>query len=72
MGNRTQQFNGYQNNIRMGSMTPNRFTAAEILAAKRQNENIDARMEDTILSGNFDHFCYNWHFCSDAKNLHLY
>ena len=52
-------------------MTPNRFTAAEILAAKRQNENIDARMEDTILSGNFDHFCCNWHFCSDVNSCHI-
>ena len=35
----------------MGSMTPNRFTAAEILAAKRQNDILDNRMETPGLHG---------------------
>ena len=35
----------------MGSMTPNRFTAAEILAAKRQNETLDNRIDGNVISG---------------------
>ena len=35
----------------MGSMTPNRFTAAEILAAKRANETMDNRIDGNIISG---------------------
>ena len=48
-----QQTNAYPINMRMGSMTPNRFTAAEILAAKRQNETLEgSRIEgNVIMSG---------------------
>ena len=51
--NKPQQTNVYLNNMRMGSMTPNRFTAAEILAAKRQNETLDNRIEGTGISGKY-------------------
>ena len=50
LGNKSQQQSQYPNNIRMGSMTPNRFTAAEILAAKRQNEMLDNRMNGNDVS----------------------
>ena len=48
-----QQSNAHPINMRMGSMTPNRFTAAEILAAKRQNETLEGnRIEgNVIISG---------------------
>ena len=49
--NKLQQASAYPNNMRMGSMTPNRFTAAEILAAKRQNETLDNRIEGTVIAG---------------------
>ena len=35
-------------------MTPNRFTAAEILAAKRANETMDNRIDGNITSGRFN------------------
>ena len=54
-GNKHPQSNGYSNNIRMGSMTPNRFTAAEILAAKRQNETMENRIDGTAIADpNYD------------------
>ena len=57
-------------------MTPNRFTAAEILAAKRANETMDNQIDGNIISGRFNNagkisFPFNVNIPIFKNNLRL-